>query len=89
MSGDAEIVFRQRLERLVSTVGPDLRLAECAPTIFDSYTVRLEHAGTQGSPIAVPLSLLRGMLREDPVALRMLRGVLSWHAESLLQSRSA
>ena len=84
MWADAESMFRQRLVRLVATLNPDLRLAECTPTMFDTFTVRLEHAGALGAPLAVPIRLLLGMLGEDPVALRLLSSVLLWHAESLL-----
>jgi hypothetical protein len=50
---------------------------------FETYTVRLGRADQQGQALAVPVRLLQGLLRDDPVAERIVSGVLAMNAEAL------
>jgi hypothetical protein len=84
----AEVAFRRRLEQLVGALDPGLQVAECDLTAFATYTIRLEHGGERGQPLAVPIGLLQGLLREDPIALRIVSGVLALNARAL-QARTS
>jgi len=71
------------LERLLPTIDPALRLAECRLTAFDGYLVRLTLGGDEERSLFVPARVLHAAVTADPMAERLLLGVLAGHAHRL------
>jgi hypothetical protein len=71
------------LERLLPTIDPALRLAECRRTALDAYLVRVTLGGDEERVLVVPARVLHAAVAADPMAERLLLGVLAGHAPRL------
>ncbi len=72
------------LERRLPTIDPSLRLVECRLTTFGGgYLVRLTLGGDEERSLFVPARVLHAAVAADPMAERLLLGVLAGYAHRL------
>ena len=71
------------LEGALPRIDPTLRLVECRPTALDAYLLRLTLGSDAERSLIVPARVLHAAVAADPMAERLLLGVLAGHAHRL------